>query len=82
MTKGWIPLGRDTAMEQKMLYEILDRLGPPGGFGQYPGGAIGPGAIGPEIIVPEGTEFESNFGAAEVLPNPPPTITSPASKPN
>jgi len=65
-TKGWIPLGRDTAMEQKMLHEILDRLGPPGGFGKYPN-AIG----GPGMIVPEGTEMESNFGDAEVLPTPP-----------
>jgi hypothetical protein len=71
-TQGWIPLGRDAAMEQKLLYEILDRLGPPGGFGQYPGGATGPGMLGPEMLAPGGTEFESNFGSAEVLPNPPP----------
>lgn len=71
-TKGWIPLGRDAALEQKMLYEILDRLGPPGGFGKYPGGVVGP-----EMLAPGGTEFESNFGSAEVLPTPP-TATTPS----
>lgn len=74
-TKGWIPLGRDTAMEQKMLYEILERLGPPGGFGKYPE-VIG----GPAMIVPGDVPIESNFGDAEVLP---PAVSTPgATAPN
>lgn len=75
ITRGWIPLGRDGAMEQKLLYEILDRLGPPGGFGKYPGGPGGAVMVGPEMLAPDATEFESNFGSAEVLPSPPPAAT-------
>ncbi|MCE9605934.1 MAG: hypothetical protein K8U03_13640 [Planctomycetia bacterium] len=72
-TIGWIPLGRDRAMEQKILHEIMDRLGPPGGFGPYPGGGPGP------IMVPEGMEFESNIGPAETIP---PGAASPAILPS
>lgn len=68
-TNGWIPLGRDTALEQKMLHEILDRVGPPGGFGQYPGGNVGPG-----VIMQEGSEFESNFSGTETVPSSPMSI--------
>lgn len=37
-TLGWIPLGRDTALEQKMLTELLSRLGAAGQPGCMPPG--------------------------------------------
>lgn len=36
VTRGWIPLGRDTALEQRMLAQIMERIGPPRDFRGLP----------------------------------------------
>jgi hypothetical protein len=36
-TLGWIPLGRDAGLEQKIIAELLFRLSPPGAPGPMPG---------------------------------------------
>lgn len=68
-TKGWIPLGRDAALEQTILQEIWVRLAPPGtapasgGFGAIPNewfGGPGTPPPGPQAIPQQpGTTLET-----------------------
>ncbi|MBI2825440.1 MAG: hypothetical protein HYX69_12205 [Planctomycetia bacterium] len=41
---GWVPLGRDTALEQRIIARLFSRFAPPGAGGPDMGG---PGAFGP-----------------------------------
>jgi hypothetical protein len=36
ITAGWIPLGRDAALEQEILAKIMTRIGPPRSYGFIP----------------------------------------------
>jgi hypothetical protein len=75
-TDGWIPLGRDAALEQRILQEIWIRLAPPGarptsrGFGALPSEWFGGG----EVVAPGNGPVTTTPGQlmpqAEVLPAP------------
>lgn len=75
VTRGWIPLGRDTALEQRMLAQIMERIGPPRDFGGLPPWVPAWSGEDTTVLRPEGELLPP---AGETLP---PNVILPAPGP-
>jgi hypothetical protein len=85
---GWIPMGRDPLLEQKILTKVLAKLGVPAvaqsaPYYEPPEGAAPPGgAVPPPLVLPQGPVYgtpippEQLPPGAVIAPGPPVPIES------
>jgi hypothetical protein len=74
-TLGWIPLGRDTALEQRMLRQMADRLLPVGGMAVVKNWTAPWFGGGDEPLAP--TDGTSLKPPVEIVPAPPGSSSTP-----